>query len=1265
MPMPFDCTDLAYMLDSSTATLYSLNLVTGARKTLFNLNASYMTHSLVYNDLDQFLYFYDVHTHKLCNLDKEGRVSTCLAQGLPEKTYNALAINPKGILYLYESLDTDFYALTLDESDPNYLVAHPYPITPLQISSWCAHPHLSYLYTLNKEGQVIQLDPSTGTLTPLTTHGLGTLTHYQMLFDYDGILYVIDTLKNAIYRVTLKDSIANGEVFSTLDYSLNLASLGRSMLSPLLLSLGTAPAPYLTSLAENGPRHVYTALLTMKALNPLPKASLARSTYDLSVEITNQTGRTATVYGWIDWNQNGKFECGEALEPVLVPYLLNTVQKITLHFKRPPIETIVLGHTHIRLRLTTDHLETKKEPLSHMDCGSLGPASDGEVLDLPLVIEAPPPTTLGTVNEKVLVGELLESCIQVSDPCGGHLLYELESPPARGKVALDESTGHFTYTPSLDPFTKDSFTVRATSLISHLSVSTPVQISIEKAALQVDLVPSHTQITQEDTLTYTATLRNVGSLPLDHLLFTLNLPEGMTYEKGSVMINGIQDLITLPTFGVSLVKLLPHEICTISFAVRFNEICKKEFAPSCTTQCTYALHPLHKSSSLKVEQVAIPCSLKHPALDIKLIANTDSAFLEDLIQYTATLTNTGDLPLSDIHLSLALPLEMEYKGDFTCDHTLTHTNLLEGYLIPTMAPQETHQLQFKASPTTPPSTTSLTTILFTQYTYHLNNKQHTYDKLSASCSLTLHQPSFTLTKQANKTAISLGESFIYTLIATNDSQVPIKEVILKEVIPPFLQVLTIKQDEQPLRNTLETGLSLGALPPHSTKCVSIELKVLETPSLVKILSYPTVGIFKILMGNYEKVLYLESTNKEDVLLTCATLLLTKHANAQEFVVGETITYEIVATNTGTLKLTHVQVEDLLTPELKFVPGSISLDNTKLPNASIISGIDLGTLLSGTSKVIKFDALILVDKKNFIENVCSGSYTYLPYGTTQEKIGFTKSMPYRIRTLNPDLEIVGSVNKPIAYLHDQLDYTFYITNKGDVDAMNVMFQNISCCTHLIDGSFKLNDKVINSVELGSYINIGTLLKGDTILITFSVQVVGSPHHEDSIINEVSTKFMYYTSDGATKYKTCPVFKLITPLTPSTFKQVSLEHSLELPCDKPDLNAINTIGGEISLLKSYIIKTPKGISSDGQTLTGYKLIVHALFDMSMEYASDELDSCVCTAHYNLPFSTFIVLPEDTTPSTKVHIDAKIQNISWRMLNNRCFFTCASILIMARLQ
>lgn len=1264
MPIPFDCIDLAFMLDSATSTLYTLNLVTGTRNALLKLSSRICIHALLFNDRDQLLYFYDYATHQLCQLDANGDIFICETKNLPPKSYQAITLSPDGQLYLYESLDTEWYSISLDIDSPKYLIAQSHILSPFGLVGWCMHPRWPYLHTLNTEGQLIQFDPITSDSTPLKTQGLAPLEHYQIFFDYDGLLYVVDLQKSIIYRLTLSAELATAEFFCKLDFPTHACLLSHSLLSPLLVSLGSAPAPYVTSIEANGPRHAYTHLLSLQYPNTINDASLVHQTYDLTVSLSNQTGSPAYLYGWVDWNQNGLFELSEALEPISVSSVFNTTQNITLHFDIPNFPCISLGQTYIRLRLTTDLLETQPHNINNLDTRSLGPASDGEILDLPMYITAPAPIAQSALYEKVLMNQVLESSISATDPCNGKLLFSVESFPSKGKISLDDYTGRFTYTPEIDVFAEDHFLLCATSCISHLSVSIPVQITIEKASLKIELVPSQTELTLQDTLTYTATLHNQGSLTLQHILFTACLPDGMHYQEESVFINGIKDLISLPTLGISLVKLLPSERCTISFTVTLDPSLTNQFAASCSVECNYSLSTMHPSSKLSIQESAHPCTLKTPALEMSLIANTDTAFLEDLVQYTATFQNTGDLPLRTINLSLAIPLEMQYMGDFTYDHTLIPSSLLQGYIIPYMAPGETHQLQFKASPVTSTCTASLTTILFANYTYILNQIERSHDNLMASHNLTLHQPSFSLTKQASKTAITPGECFIYTVEANNTSAVPIKEVILKESIPPFLQVLSIKQGNLTMPNTLETGMSIGNLPPYTSKYVDIALKVTDTSCATKHLSYPTTGIFKLLSGNCEKVFYQESTEDSNVLLSFPSLTLSKHTTTQEFIVGEIVSYQIKVCNTGTLPLTHIKIEDLLASELKFVSESVSLDTNPLPGASLISGVPIDLLEPGKTQTIAFDALLLSQKSEPITTTCSGYYHYLPFDDNKEKVGFAQSQAHLIYTLNPSLTLTGSVNASIAYLHDQLDYNFTITNTGDVDAFHVMIQNTCCCSTLIDGSFQINHQVIHSVELDTFISIGNLPRGATTTITFSTSVIGSPHYQDSIINSLLAQFMYYTCDHTPKYQNSPTFQLITPLTLSTFKQLCLEYSLEIPDDKPDLEVINTINGHVDLLKTYIIPTPKGTSLDGQTLTGYKLMVHALLKMTVQYTDAQEHSHVYTSYYELPFSTFIVLSEKTHPDSTFRIDSTVQNISWHLLNNRCFFTCASILMIAHL-
>lgn len=104
----------------------------------------------------------------------------------------------------------------------------------------------------------------------------------------------------------------------------------------------------------------------------------------IDVAVTNNTGATATLFGWIDIDGDGEFESTESASVAVAD---GTAGDVTLTF--PTISGTVAASTFARFRLTTDSSITTATPN--------GAASDGEVEDYPVTIS----TTVADVNLSV------------------------------------------------------------------------------------------------------------------------------------------------------------------------------------------------------------------------------------------------------------------------------------------------------------------------------------------------------------------------------------------------------------------------------------------------------------------------------------------------------------------------------------------------------------------------------------------------------------------------------------------------------------------------------------------------------------------------------------------------------------------------------------------------------------------------------------------------------------------------------------------------
>jgi len=136
----------------------------------------------------------------------------------------------------------------------------------------------------------------------------------------------------------------------------------------------------------------------------------------------------------------------------------------------------------------------------------------------------------------------------------------------------------------------------------------------------------------------------------------------------------------------------------------------------------------------------------------------------------------------------------------------------------------------------------------------------------------------------------------------------------------------------------------------------------------------------------------------------------------------------------------------------------------------------------------------------------------------------------------------------------------------------------------------------------------------------------------------------------------------PQNPTAFKQFTVQETLELPVAKPDIEQIVKVVAEVVITSIRVIRTPVGTSLEGQVLTGFKLVVEGEVRQKIEYVADECTQSVHAAHFNIPFSTFIVLPGSFIVGTPVTVTGYIEDIFVEMINKRSIFKNVTILLDA---
>lgn len=240
------------------------------------------------------------------------------------------------------------------------------------------------------------------TLTQIATQDIGASPN-GIGFDSTGQLYITNgstTVNNGyLFRINNDYTITKVGELSTPTGDLVSCAFPPSPLSAM--DFGDAPDTYQTLQASNGARHLpaqfdavnYTSPLMLGSkvdieiaghpstnadgddLNNIndedgvpvfPPLYTTSISYSLSVKVTNTTGKTATIKGWIDFNRNGVFDASEGTTATVA----NGATTATLTWTG--LSGLTAGKLYSRIRIATNATEI---------VNPTGLANDGEVED--------------------------------------------------------------------------------------------------------------------------------------------------------------------------------------------------------------------------------------------------------------------------------------------------------------------------------------------------------------------------------------------------------------------------------------------------------------------------------------------------------------------------------------------------------------------------------------------------------------------------------------------------------------------------------------------------------------------------------------------------------------------------------------------------------------------------------------------------------------------------------------------------------------------
>lgn len=217
----------------------------------------------------------------------------------------------------------------------------------------------------------------------------------------------------------------------------------------------------------------------------------------------------------------------------------------------------------------------------------------------------------------------------------------------------------------------------------------------------------------------------------------------------------------------------------------------------------------------------------------------------------------------------------------------------------------------------------------------------------------------------------------------------------------------------------------------------------------------------------------------------ASLSLTKSANTNAVFVGQNVDYTILVENTGQLDAENVTIQDPIPTGLTLVNDTIEIDGVLQPNTFPIS---VGTVAVGQTKQVTYTLQALsVPLTNPAINIATANFEFEPFPGFKVELQ-QNSNSVSVFILDEDINNVKTVDKGVAISGDILTYTNYITNNGNLNAVNLKFtDSIPTGTTFVQDSVTIDAVNFPGENPANGINIGNLNINQVKTITFQVKV----------------------------------------------------------------------------------------------------------------------------------------------------------------------------------
>ncbi|PEX43390.1 hypothetical protein COJ42_06390 [Bacillus cereus] len=603
-----------------------------------------------------------------------------------------------------------------------------------------------------------------------------------------------------------------------------------------------------------------------------------------------------------------------------------------------------------------------------------------------------------------------------------------------------------------------------------------------------------------EILTYDVLIFNFGTVAATNVQFIDTISTGASFVVGSVSINGVPEPGLNPFNGFTVPDIPVEDFVLVTYQVITSIPEGGTVVNFVDVTATFAVSETEPPITETTTSNTTLTEINESGLNVLKSVSEPIVAVGDTITYTTVVQNTGTVTATNVQYSDVLPSSITFvPNSVTIDGVLQPGfNPNNGFSLPDINPGGSVEVTFQVTVVIVPSNGTIANTANVTGSFILvpGEPPVIVNQPSNTTLTTVNRGRFNVIKQVNRDATLVGDVLTYTVQITNTGTVTANNVQFIDTISAGASFVpnsvTVNGTLQLNLNPI-TGFEVGDILVGEMVIVTFQATVTNIPPSGTITNVANItGSFTLVPGE-PPVVVTEPSNTTITRVNRGRFNVIKTVNKQATRLGDTLTYSVQVTNTGTVTATNVQFIDVPSPSLEFVSGSVQINGIPQVGLDPFVGFSLPDLVVGDSVLIIFEVnVIAIPPSSSIMNTArvTGDFELIP---GEPPFAITNSSNTTVTPVNRgSLDMLKEVDHPIVGVGETVTYTVRILNTGTADAMNVQFIDVLSQ----EADFVPNSVTINGVpQPGLNPQVGfTILDipvGETALVTYEATITSFP------------------------------------------------------------------------------------------------------------------------------------------------------------------------------